>query len=307
MKKVLLFLFVLSIAFAQLPEYRLARGWNIIGGSDMPFSVTAIDTIGPIVPPIYQYNPLTSVYDEADTIKPLYGYWVLSAESLIVGTVIDTTPPPSTVTDIDGNEYETVIIGEQCWMAENLKVTHYRDGTPIQHLFLDSLWSNVDISDSGAYCYYDNDTSNIANYGLLYNWFAVDNEHGLCPTGWYVPSDEDWQGLELYLGMDSVFVDSLAFRGTNQGSQLAGISELWASGILEDDPGFGSSGFDAVAAGTRSYSGPYSNWFRYGYFWASTEKYSISAWMRSIADYRTGVNRGYGSKLYGNSVRCIRY
>jgi len=108
----------------------------------------------------------------------------------------------SDVEDIDGNCYQTVQIGEQVWMAENLKVTHYNDGSEIQYVQSESsepdVWVNLS---TGAYGYYNDDPSNLNTYGNLYNWYTVDDSRGLCMDGWHVPSDEEIMELEMFLGL----------------------------------------------------------------------------------------------------------
>ncbi len=110
------------------------------------------------------------------------------------------------VTDIDGNIYETVQIGEQVWMAENLKVTHYNDGSEIPTEYSNSEWENLS---TGAYAVYDDNESNADTYGYLYNWYAVDDSRGVCPTHWHVPSDDEWKELEMFLGMSQEEVDGI--------------------------------------------------------------------------------------------------
>ena len=98
------------------------------------------------------------------------------------------------VTDVDGNSYTTVTIGTQQWMVENLKTTHYADGTAIPNLTIDGDW----IADvTGAYCWYNNDIVNATPYGALYNWYAVTNAHGLAPAGWRIPTESDLDALML--------------------------------------------------------------------------------------------------------------
>ncbi|MBN2541540.1 fibrobacter succinogenes major paralogous domain-containing protein [bacterium] len=110
----------------------------------------------------------------------------------IVGDTVIVSCNCGTCVDIDGNTYETIWIGSQCWMAENLKVTHYRDSTPIPNVTDGGTWSGLT---TGAYCEYDNDTSNVPTYGRLYDWYAVDDPRGLAPAGWHVPTDAEWQTL----------------------------------------------------------------------------------------------------------------
>ena len=104
----------------------------------------------------------------------------------------------NTVTDIDGNVYRTIVIGQQEWMAENLKTTQFRNGTPILNILDMKAWEK-NVSTAG-WAYYDNDETNDAVYGKLYNWFAVSDSQGLCPEGWHIPSDNEWNMLIDYLG-----------------------------------------------------------------------------------------------------------
>jgi len=103
-------------------------------------------------------------------------------------------PLSGTVTDIDGNVYQTIKIGDQWWMAENLKVTHYRNSDPIPHVTDGGTWSYLF---TGAYCEYDNNPANVAIYGRLYNWYAVGDSRNIAPEGWHVPSDDEWKQLEM--------------------------------------------------------------------------------------------------------------
>jgi len=123
----------------------------------------------------------------------------------------------TTVTDIDGNVYKTVKIGDQWWMAENLKVRHYRNGDPIPHEINNVEWIMLT---TGAYCYYDNDSSHAADYGALYNWYTVSDFRNIAPEGWHVPTDEEWKELEMALGISQEYADSTEWRGTNEGGKL---------------------------------------------------------------------------------------
>ena len=113
-----------------------------------------------------------------------------------------------TVMDIDGNVYNTVIIGSQCWTRENLKVTRYRNNTPIPNETSTSFWSNLQNDSDPAYCFYDNDPAKGEVYGNLYNGFAVSSGQ-LCPQGYRVPTDQDWADLISYLGGASAAADKL--------------------------------------------------------------------------------------------------
>ena len=127
------------------------------------------------------------------------------------------------VCDYDDNCYETVEIGDQEWMSENLKVTHYNNVDVIPNITNNYDWGSLT---SGAYGDYDNIPSNSDTYGRLYNWYTVDDERGICPVDWHVPSDEEYKTLEMYLGMSQSEADDTGYRGTNEGSKLAGNASL---------------------------------------------------------------------------------
>ena len=195
-----------------------------------------------------------------------------------------------TVTDIDGNVYNTVTIGDQVWMAENLKVTHYRNGDAIPKVTDDSDWENLT---SGAYCIYDNNDSNAVTYGFLYNWYAVNDSRNIAPAGWHIPTDEEWQTLVDYLG----------------GSVVAG-GKLKETGITHwNSPNTGAtneSGFSALPGGCRYDGGYYSEIGYYAHFWLSTEYGSYNAWHRVLDYTYSEVYFGYYYKQGGFSVRCVR-
>jgi uncharacterized protein (TIGR02145 family) len=207
-----------------------------------------------------------------------------------------------TVTDVDGNSYETVQIGGQLWMAENLKVTHYSDGQPIATGYNNGDWS---ILEEGAYAVYDNDPANAAIYGNLYNWYAVDDDRGLCMDGWHIPSDEEFMVLEMELGMSEEEANASSWRGTDEGSKLAGNSDLWNGGYLVNNSDFGTSGFTGLPAGHRLLTGNYTNMGSYGYFWSSTEYSNTNAWGRWLRYSYSIVYRYNYYKQSGFSIRCL--
>lgn len=146
-----------------------------------------------------------------------------------------------TVTDIDGNIYQTIKIGTQWWMAENLKVTHYRNGDSIPNVTDETAWSNLT---TGAYGNYNNDDDISNTYANLYNWYAVNDSRNIAPIGWHIPTDAEWQTLVDYLGGESVAGSKMKETGT----------EHWRS------PNVGTtneSGFSALPGDYRGISGKY--------------------------------------------------
>lgn len=206
-----------------------------------------------------------------------------------------------TVTDIDGNTYVTVKIGDQWWIAENLKVTHYRNGNDIPNVTGNSDWENLT---TGAYCNYDNNESNVETYGRLYNWYAVDDSRNIAPAGWHVPTDEEWKQLEMYLGMSQSDADNTTWRGTYEGGKLkeAGTEYWWSPNASATN----ESGFSALPGGYRFLNGSCGYMGEYAYFWSSTEGDNSHAWIRVLGYHRSQVSRSSNYKRFGFSVRCVR-
>ncbi len=214
-----------------------------------------------------------------------------------------TGGPDSTGTmmDIDGNVYGTVKIGEQWWMSQNLRVTHYRNTDPIPHVTDNTLWSQLS---TGAYCEYGNDPSNVTAYGRLYNWFAVDDSRNLAPAGWHVPTDEEWIQLEKFLGMSDASADSTSWRGTDEGGMLKEAGTVHWLG-----PNTGATdetGFSAVPGGYRSYSSTFYNRRYFGAYFTSTPGPSIFAWYRGFYNDRATIDRSLHDRTSGIAVRCVK-
>ena len=194
------------------------------------------------------------------------------------------------VTDIEGNFYQTIRIGTQVWMTENLKTTKYKDATDIPLVTDNTAWLNLT---TGAYCWYDNDEATYGDtYGALYNWHTV-NTGNLCPTGWHVPTDAEWTTLTDYLGGESVAGGKLKEIGTTH----------WNS------PNTGAtneSGFTALPGSSRRSSGTFDYVGSNGRWWSSTEYFNYSAWHRRMLYDDSGVGRDDYNKKSGLSVRCVR-
>lgn len=262
---------------------------------------------GSFISTISNVEPNTSYYLRAyATNKVGIGY----GEAL---NVITRTEP---VIDYDGNEYLTVAIGDQIWMAENLKVTNYGDGTVIPLVEMISQWEGLSSSDK-AYSWYDNNISYKESFGALYTWAATMNGmigdenasgivQGVCPEGWHIPSDEEWNQLELYLGMSPAESDVKGARGYNIGSMLAGDPESWIDGILKNNSLFGFSGFSALPGGGRRYNGTFDRMGENANFWTSTEYDNTLAWGRHIYSKYSTVHRYSNVKSDGFSVRCVK-
>jgi uncharacterized protein (TIGR02145 family) len=206
-------------------------------------------------------------------------YLILPSCDKIVITIHDT------VTDVDGNIYKTVMIGNQEWMAENLRVTHYRNGTPIPGLVDMRDWSGAQIGLSSDYEFLRDDS-----YGKLYNWWAVEErkDHYLAPEGWHIPTEEEWQTL----------------------INAAGGKRLKDSLHWPDMAGYkgGLSGFNALPSGYRSYGGTFLEKGDRAYFWTSSNQKDhpfskvtviISRYTNNPYTFGMGVTNGY-------SVRCVK-
>lgn len=219
----------------------------------------------------------------------------------------------NSVKDAEGNLYKTVRIGNQTWMAQNLKVRKYADGTPILQVKDKDTWFNFSEA-SKAYCYYDNEPNNSYIYGALYTWAAASNGsessdlnpsgiQGVCPDGWHLPSDSEWKELEIYLGMNPEDADKEEWRGAGVGGKMKREgSVLWKS------PNSGAnneSGFDALPGGYRHGSAEFLDIGSTARFWTSTMN-NTYGWFRRL-DYDTSAINRFSDGLYrGHSVRCVQ-
>ena len=203
----------------------------------------------------------------------------------------DNQPVYGSFTDArDGNVYTTVVIGNQCWMAENLKASRFRNGELIPHLTDDAEWVNAGVSGDAAYCAYDNNTANANIYGNLYNWHAVNDSRGLAPEGWHVASDSEWEVMIKSLG------------GSGEGGKLKEAGTLhWKSPNTGAD---NSSGFTALPSGFRGTD--FSKIGESCNFWTATQWDDETAYGRSVQYLSAGTGKSPHGMIFGFSVRCVR-
>lgn len=199
------------------------------------------------------------------------------------------------VTDHEGNVYKTIIIGSQEWMAENLNLSSYADGTPLPEVTDPLEWAELT---TGAWCYYNNDANYACPYGKLYNWYACVDTRQLCPVGWHVPTDDDWLALTNYL-------DGVEFAG----------GKMKTTGTVEASTGFflspnadasNSSGFSAIPGGGRYSAGTFDLIGAQACWWSSTAGSETNAWDRYLHYNFGSAFRGSGAKPFGFSVRCLK-
>jgi uncharacterized protein (TIGR02145 family) len=293
--------------------------WNTTGNPDIngDFQIDSTGTgVGSFVSSINDLIQGTSYFLRAYAIN---NEGLVYGQEIQFNTAYDSLSCPSTVLDYDGNSYNTIAIGAQCWMSENLKTTHYSNGIGIPHVSNDSLWDLLSNNSSDdAFCYFNDSSTNANLYGALYTWAAATGDNstgsntnpsgvqGVCPSGWHLPSDNEWKQLEIYLGMDPVESDQTNLRGTDQGSRLAGDSTLWQAGDLKSNGMFGSSDFHALPAGIRHSGGQFVLLNEYAYWWTSSESSNDASWNRFLSYYHPKSGRNTTYKSSGLSVRCLR-
>ena len=219
----------------------------------------------------------------------------------------------SAISDIDGNSYNTVLIGTQCWTKENLKVTKYNDGTTIPDETANTAgWGGLA---TGARSDYTGEASYIATYGYLYNWYAavgiVTNlgspTKNICPTGWHVPTDGEWTSLIQFI--DPTATNVIGSQSPNAGVKLKSTSTLWNT-LTPPSPGTDNYGFSALPGGFRNIDLNFFNIRSSAFFWSATPIDADEAWYRSLNFFNNDVYRNFNFniiyKSVGASVRCLR-
>ena len=254
---------------------------TVVPATPVAITTTPITTIAmPVTPTVVPATPV------AITTIP-----VTTITTPVTSTVVTATPAmqvTSTSTEIKTAVIMSVGFGKQIWMKTNLDVSRYRNGDEIPQVQDPEKWSNLT---TGAWCYYENNTSNGVVYGKLYNWYAVHDPRGLAPVGWHIPSDEEWTALTDFLGGANVAGEKmkLILSNTSNKEELNknNFSGL-LGGLINDAPckfaGIGRSGI----------------------WWSSTAVYGSYAWYRGLYFNNKEVTRNYLNKTIGFSVRCVK-
>jgi uncharacterized protein (TIGR02145 family) len=225
-------------------------------------------------------NPDSIKASALDTVQ-------VGADGINIGDLQACSQFFGAVSDIEGHIYQTVLIGNQIWMAENLRTATYANGEPIANV-TDTTWTQLS---TGAWCHYDNNTANDAIYGKLYNWYTTVDPRGLCPAGWHVPTDAEWTVLTDYLGGESVAGGKMkTITGWNAPNTSA-TNESGFSGL----PG----GFRSINTGTFYSVGLSGSW------WSSSGSTAL-AWYRNLGYNNGNAYRNDNNKRFGLSVRCLR-
>jgi uncharacterized protein (TIGR02145 family) len=209
------------------------------------------------------------------------------------GIVFNPDKTYGSVTDVDGNIYKTITIGTQTWMAENLKTEHYANGDVISHYTDDEPW--LEATD-GAWTYYNNNSEMNAHYGKLYNWLAVEDPRNICPAGWHVPDDPEWETLLEYLGGYLVAGAKLKETGLNHFS-------------YSNTGSTNESGFTGLPGGMREYDSYTHDLGSSGFWWSSTnanDYYDLDAYYYFLSKDEDAMLDGTGDKNNGASCRCVK-
>jgi len=212
----------------------------------------------------------------------------VAAKAVNLGTRLNPSLSYGVVKDIDGNSYATIRIGDQEWMAENLRTTRYRDGSSVSNVSDEGQWQSLR---TGAWSHYENRAANGSTYGKLYNWFAVADRRNICPKGWHIPTDAEWSTLIHYVGGERT-----------AGGKLKSL-------ILWNAPNTGAtngSGFSAIPSGNRSSNGSSFHLGSSSFFWSSSEAGPLEAWGRRLECNAVVLERRNFNARNGFCVRCVK-
>ncbi|MGC1390144.1 MAG: FISUMP domain-containing protein [Bacteroidales bacterium] len=245
-------------------------------------------------------------------LTPVTTYYLRAYATNSVGTAygneigFTTSSASTTLTDIDGNVYSTITIGEQVWMQENLKTRKYRNGDLIGTTTPDTLDISGESMPEYQWAYNGNET-NVFLYGRLYTWYTVTDSRGVCPTGWHVPIDAEWTTLTDYLTNNGY---GYGGNGSDIAKSMAATSgwntNTTAGTVGNNQASNNSSGFSALPSGSRSNNGAFVNVGNDGLWWSSTETLATNSFFRYMLYVNSVVLGNYCDKTSGLSVRCLR-
>lgn len=207
------------------------------------------------------------------------------------------------IADLDGNVYKTIAIGNQIWMAENLKTSRYTNGDIIPLVTTNNDWINLYNTQSGAYCWFNNDITKDCPYGKLYNWHVVNDSRKVCPLGWHVSTAQEWVDLALFIDPNGGGVNGGSTGGDLLKSKGA---QYWLnnSSLFSNN----ATGFSGITTGYRQNDGIFFNFGLAALFWTSTPLPSLpnQAYFNALSNFGTGIIYSYGPKDNGICIRCIK-
>ncbi len=274
----------------QIVQCAPGRGWT---GPDYQWD----DLIPSTIYHVRSFTrPIANGSDQSQSIQVRYGSDVeFKTGNLDTSIVFNTGLTYGTIVDVDGNSYKTIQIGTQTWMAENLRVTKYRDGSNIPN-----IKNNIELANDtiGAFCYFQNCNIYKSAYGCLYNYYAVGNKKNLCPVGWHVPNQTEWTNLTSYLGGDSI-----------AGGKLKdAVLTHW------DIPNTGATnetGFSALPGGlfyyvVQSFGGYFINVGTCGSWWSTSTIGNSANSVMSLDSFSSSVTNSGLIWSFCASVRCLK-
>jgi len=212
---------------------------------------------------------------------------------MVICSVIPTILISQSVSDLDGNNYQTIKIGGQTWMQQNLNVSQFRNGDLIPEVKTDADWEKAGLEKKPAWCYYESNADNGKIYGKLYNWYAVHDKRGLAPKGWHIPSNEEWEVLATFLGGPDLAGKKLKEKGTAH----------WKS---PNKDATNESGFTGLPGGLNYSFGSFVHQGNVGYWWTADEDGEETALLYSLSYENSTLLDLFLNKGVGISVRCVK-
>jgi uncharacterized protein (TIGR02145 family) len=240
---------------------------------------------------------MLSLFKSSSIFSLLFFVIIFFSLSSCKKSEVETKLEYDTISDIDGNKYKVVKIGDQWWMTENLRVSKFNDGTVIEAntSTTDSSWIKAT---QPRFQFLD------SVQGILYNGYVVNSVKKIAPKGWRIPTDEDWKKLEAFIGLSNDEIQSYGWRGTDQAEQLVIESSVgWLAGTLLF--GNNNTGFNAIPSGCYVSNGYLNKETNSAFWWSSTIANSKLIY-RNIDFSHRNIFRHYTSLNYGFSIRCVK-